>query len=363
VTTTSNTSSNSTAPTTIDITTHVIPNKDTTTPSIPIRLHEVIEEALKCLVNIIVKNDPCKFKFVELGGLEKSVGLLKEHESLTAAVLFPLGRLLFAVSAPKEESKEVDEIRQKLKDLGTIQIMAQVMKNEVHKQDFPISISAVLSEALQVLFNLTLELGPLGGNKMDYKQYFPNFGSVIEDLVKILHIPTENPAIIKLKTHVISCLINIPPVHIGVIFTNNSEKTVHMLIRLLELQLNDEQDPTALTPTLMVLTTIAHYMTDIRRYMFKQLFPDRDLENEEPSSPSIDLEEKLRNSNTLGNKIIKHMTSLNMALKYFANEILFQLVEEDAQVFIKLTGFGNAAGLLAMRNLFGMGKYLKGDSG
>jgi hypothetical protein len=56
------------------------------------------------------------------------------------------------------------------------------------------------------------------------------------------------------------------------------------------------------------------------------------------------------------------MTAIDMALKYWANEMLFQLCDEDAERFVKLTGFGNASGLLVMRNLFGMGQYLTTDS-
>jgi hypothetical protein len=52
------------------------------------------------------------------------------------------------------------------------------------------------------------------------------------------------------------------------------------------------------------------------------------------------------------------MTATNIGLKFYANELLFQICEENAERLVRLTGFGNAAGLLAMRNLFGMGAYL-----
>jgi len=65
---------------------------------------------------------------------------------------------------------------------------------------------------------------------------------------------------------------------------------------------------------------------------------------------------------TVGNKIIKYMTSMSMAIKFVSNELLFALVGENADDFVRLTGFGNAAGLLAMRNLFGMGKHLNRDT-
>lgn len=77
-----------------------------------------------------------------------------------------------------------------------------------------------------------------------------------------------------------------------------------------------------------------------------------------------------KNEPTVGNKLIKLMTSHNQSLNYLATELLFQLCGEDgalksflwralilriADMLISLTGFGNAAGLLAMRGLFGLG--------
>jgi len=52
------------------------------------------------------------------------------------------------------------------------------------------------------------------------------------------------------------------------------------------------------------------------------------------------------------------MTSLTFAFKYYVNEFIYQLCDEDANEFMKLTGIGNAAGLLSMRGLFGFGQGL-----
>ncbi len=129
-------------------------------------------------------------------------------------------------------------------------------------------------------------------------------------------------------------------------------------------------DARDMVPTMILLSTIASQHGEDpdpkneqpRDYLLKKLFPNRDLATElseggDSSAPNM--EPKGRDADTLGNKIIAQMTSLDMAIKYSANELLFQLAEEDPERFVKLTGFGNAVGLLAMRNLFGMGAHLK----
>jgi len=89
---------------------------------------------------------------------------------------------------------------------------------------------------------------------------------------------------------------------------------------------------------------------------------DRERETADKAGKAVNMDAEDKDADTIGNKIIKYMTSMSMAIKYLANELLFSLVGESADDFVRLTGFGNAAGLLAMRNLFGMGKHLQGDT-
>jgi hypothetical protein len=54
---------------------------------------------------------------------------------------------------------------------------------------------------------------------------------------------------------------------------------------------------------------------------------------------------------TIGARLIGHMTTFNIGLKHYVNEFLFTLCDQDANEFVRQTGFGNAAGLLATHNL------------
>jgi len=122
----------------------------------------------------------------------------------------------------------------------------------------------------------------------------------------------------------------------------------------------------SLVTILLVVQSLLAHASDARPYAFQRLFPGRDLDRERLISAekgeSVNMDAFDKDADTVGNKIIKYMTSMRMAIKYVANELLFSLVGESGDDFVRLTGFGNAAGLLAMRNLFGMGKHLKRDT-
>jgi len=117
---------------------------------------------------------------------------------------------------------------------------------------------------------------------------------------------------------------------------------------------------------MMVVQSLLFRSLESREYAMQRLFPGRDLnyerEEAEKGAKPFAMDQMDKEADTAGNILIKHMTSMNMTLKYMASELLFSLVGENADELVRLTGFGNAAGLLAMRNLFGMGKHLGGDT-
>jgi len=117
-------------------------------------------------------------------------------------------------------------------------------------------------------------------------------------------------------------------------------------------------------PLFIILKNLLAMNPDIRAYGMERMFPGRDLEKEIETNADgklcMDVPDPA--AETTGNKIVKLMTSFHQAIQFTSNDLLFALVGEDADAFIRLVGFGNAAGLLAMRNLFGMGANLHGDT-
>jgi len=88
---------------------------------------------------------------------------------------------------------------------------------------------------------------------------------------------------------------------------------------------------------LTLLTMIAHNVPQIRPFLLHKLFPHRDFGAEEveeekrkrEGDKKMKMEPPGRKVKCMGNVILNHMTAINDGLKYFTNELLFQLCDED----------------------------------
>uniref|UniRef100_A0A8C2CXZ7 Synembryn n=1 Tax=Cyprinus carpio TaxID=7962 RepID=A0A8C2CXZ7_CYPCA len=67
--------------------------------------------------------------------------------------------------------------------------------------------------------------------------------------------------------------------------------------------------------------------------------------------PLRDVEMRPEQGNTLRSKLVRLMTHVDTDIKQCAAELLFVLCKENVSRFVKYTGYGNAAGLLAARGL------------
>lgn len=190
--------------------------------------------------------------------------------------------------------------------------------------------------------------------------------SIIDSLLALL---SSTAITWEVRENIVNAFLNIPARYIRILLQRAMHHTIDSICNVLAHQ-STSGDPRDMVPTMILLSTVASRHGEDpdpknaqpRDYLLKKLFPNRDLVTElaeRGDSSAPNMEPQGRDADTLGNKIIGQMTSLDMAIKYSANELLFQLAEEDPERFVKLTGFGNAVGLLAMRNLFGMGAHLK----
>ncbi|XP_051980991.1 synembryn-A-like [Xyrauchen texanus] len=100
-----------------------------------------------------------------------------------------------------------------------------------------------------------------------------------------------------------------------------------------------------LLPSLNLLTESARIHRETRKFLrMKVLPPLRDVKNR----PEV--------GNALRNKLVRLMTHIDTDVKHCAAEFLFVLCKESVSRFIKYTGYGNAAGLLAARGLLRGGR-------
>ncbi|RXN12106.1 synembryn-A-like protein [Labeo rohita] len=81
------------------------------------------------------------------------------------------------------------------------------------------------------------------------------------------------------------------------------------------------------------------------------MYMERKLEQILP--PLRDASTKPEQGTTMRNRLVRLMTNLDTELKHCAADLLFVLCKENVSRFVKYTGYGNAAGLLATRGLLG----------
>ncbi|KAM9854183.1 chaperone Ric-8A [Aulostomus maculatus] len=124
---------------------------------------------------------------------------------------------------------------------------------------------------------------------------------------------------------------------------------VNMLLEFMEKRLDRAHKlRETLLPSLTLLTESARIHRETRKFLRTKVLP-----------PLRDVKNKPEVGSTLRNKLVRLMTHVDTDVKNWAAEFLFVLCKESVSRFIKYTGYGNAAGLLAARGLLRGG----GDSG
>uniref|UniRef100_A0AAR2J498 Synembryn n=1 Tax=Pygocentrus nattereri TaxID=42514 RepID=A0AAR2J498_PYGNA len=116
---------------------------------------------------------------------------------------------------------------------------------------------------------------------------------------------------------------------------------VNMLLDFMEKRLDrGNKLKETLLPSLNLLTESARIHRETRKFLRMKVLP-----------PLRDVRNKPEEGNALRNKLVRLMTHIDTDVKTCAAEFLFVLCKESVSRFIKYTGYGNAAGLLAARGL------------
>uniref|UniRef100_A0A4W4GB84 Synembryn n=1 Tax=Electrophorus electricus TaxID=8005 RepID=A0A4W4GB84_ELEEL len=113
--------------------------------------------------------------------------------------------------------------------------------------------------------------------------------------------------------------------------------SVHALLLFMERRLDrGHKLKEKLTPVLNLLTESCRAHRETRHYLKQQILP-----------PLREVALRPEQGNALRNKLVRLMTHVDTDLKHCSAELLFVLCKENVSRFVKYTGFGNAAGLLA----------------
>jgi len=257
---------------------------------------------------------------------------------------YPLTRIMLQLLLETDVASTIS------KDLHGLSIFVDLLERTVNK-DVDTNLPTTV-DALRTIFNLTMHLGPLNGPQTPpTQQEVDAFAKFVIILQIILNFPKKSQYV-QVKLDTVNCLINTPYVCTALF---EPVKIIPSLLNLLSVKIDDPKVEQVATPLLLVLCSIVRDIPTARRIIKKIIFPytikDREISVEPP--PEIS-----QNKDSLGAKLIKLMTSLTFAFKYYVNEFIYQLCDEDANEFMKITGIGNAAGLLSMRGLFGFGQGL-----
>ncbi|KAM3842677.1 LOW QUALITY PROTEIN: chaperone Ric-8A [Diretmus argenteus] len=120
---------------------------------------------------------------------------------------------------------------------------------------------------------------------------------------------------------------------------------VNMLLEFMEKRVDrGNKLKETLLPSLNLLTESARIHRETRKFLRSKVLP-----------PLRDVKNRPEVGNALRNKLVRLMTHIDTDVKNCAAEFVFVLCKESVSRFIKYSGYGNAAGLLAARGL------LRGD--
>ncbi|XP_048402092.1 synembryn-A isoform X2 [Stegostoma tigrinum] len=164
----------------------------------------------------------------------------------------------------------------------------------------------------------------------------------------------------ELHSHTVNLLGNLPLMCLDVLLTPRVQlgsveylgmnmDAVNLLLEFLEKRLDrGHKLRETLIPALNLLTESARAHRETRKFLRMRVLP-----------PLRDVQTRPEVGNLLRNKLVRLMTHIDTDLKHCAAEFLFVLCKESVARFVKYTGYGNAAGLLAARGLMG-GRTVEG---
>ncbi|KAK2820311.1 hypothetical protein Q5P01_023270 [Channa striata] len=319
------------------------------------------KEAMKVLCNVVYNSTWAQERFSALrlmcgltARLSSSVGC-----SSSSSVQFYELRLMFLITALRPE------LSTQLQQDGGVSILTTVLESclEIQWKDQyecvldpavpPISLEASqrIIEILKILFNITYSSHRQEPSEGDAALY--------RHLVAILRFCLMRKCVLsedtdELQGHTVNLLSALPLQCLDVLLTvplePDSEQCqgvnmdcVHTLLMFMERRLESgDKFKEKLTPVLNLLTESCRAHRETRHYIRKHILP-----------PLRDVSQRPEEGTTVKSRLIRLMTHLDTDLKHCAADLIFVLCKENVRRFVKYTGYGNAAGLLANRGLLG----------
>ncbi|XP_047464849.1 synembryn-A [Mugil cephalus] len=324
------------------------------------------KEAMKVLCNVVYNSTWAQERFSALRLMCGLTERLSSGVSCTSpsSVHFYELRLMFLVTALRPE------LSNQLRQEGGVSIFTAALESCLGVQwkdqyecvldpaASPISLedSQRIIEILKILFTITYSTHRQEPSEEDAALYRHLVAILRLCLMRKCVLPEDTDV---LQGHTVNLLSALPlqclDVLLMVPLTPDCKQCqgvnmdcVHILLMFMERRLDlGEKLKEKLTPILNLLTESCRANRETRSYIRKHILP-----------PLRDVSHRPEEGSTVKNRLVRLMTHLDTDLKHCAADLIFVLCKENVRRFVKYTGYGNAAGLLATRGLLGgQGSY------
>ncbi|XP_040894360.1 synembryn-A [Toxotes jaculatrix] len=336
---------------------------------------EVIVEALKSICNILLHNETGQVVAADLQLIKGVAERLKQCHDPTwnHEVRFFDLRLTFMLTALR-----VDVRAQLAQELHGISLLGNQLEAtlglcwpdtlETARAGFegvppeelpPLSRqqTELAMEILKILFNVTFDTSRRKVDEEEAAEY-RHLGAMLRHCLMSRADGEERTE--EFHGHTVNLLGNLPLPCLDVLLMPKVQQgsieymgvnmdAVNMLLEFMEKRLDrGHKLKETLLPSLNLLTESGRIHRETRKFLRSKVLP-----------PLRDVKNRPEVGNALRNKLVRLMTHIDTDVKDCAAEFLFVLCKESVSRFIKYTGYGNAAGLLAARGLLRGGR----DSG
>ncbi|XP_062403213.1 synembryn-A [Sardina pilchardus] len=326
---------------------------------------ERIVEALKCLCNMVLNCEAAQALGAELQlvvGVTERLKQCREPHWTHEVRFFDL-RLVFMLSAIR-----MDVRLQLQQELRGVSLLAEaldavlgvcwpdtyeVARAGVAEGDqlppFSREVTDCAMEILKILFNITYDTNQRQVDEEEAAMY-RHLGAILRHC--LMSVSDSDDRTEEFHSHTCNLLGNLPLPCLDVLilpkvqaasidYMGVNMDAVHMLLELMEKRLDrGKKMKESLLPTLNLLTESSRIHRVTRKFLRMIVLP-----------PLRDVKTRPEVGNKLRNKLVRLMTHIDTDVKHCAAEFLFVLCKESVSRFIKYTGYGNAAGLLAARGL------------
>nr|XP_036858344.1 synembryn-A isoform X2 [Manis javanica] len=313
---------------------------------------DVVLESLKCLCNLVLSSPAAQVLAAEarlVVRLAERVGPYRQSCFPHDIQFFDL-RLLFLLTALRADVRQqlFAELQGVLLLTKTLELTLGAAPEESPPERLPPQETERAMEILKVLFNITFDSVTRDVDEEDTALY-RHLGTLLRHCVMVTAAGDRTE---EFHGHAVNLLGNLPlkcldvlltlePLEGSLEFLGANMDVIRVLLSFLEKRLQQTHRlKESVAPVLSVLTECARMHRPARKFLKAQVLP-----------PLRDVRTRPEVGELLRNKLVRLMTHLDTDVKRVAAEFLFVLCSESVPRFIKYTGYGNAAGLLAARGL------------